>query len=315
MTLLDKIILESTLFENYKGKSYDSLLASLKIAEQNILIQLAKTKGEWTKKRLNDMRKLIDEEIQKAYGGLFASLQDEGTEVASLVYGYYLNELGKSVPVAVAEQIVNSNRNIQGYQFKELFKISEEQTARALKVLVASGVNQGRSIDNIIRDFEIKSDKLSKANIRTNINTFIGESRTIARHQSYKELEKSGVIKSYEYFATMDSGTTIWCREHDSRKYDSLDEIEKDLHTHFNERSVALPITDNEEENERASQFGATTGSYEKWFLDLPKDVQRSTLTNRQYENFLKKKYNVKSLNDITKVQSLGSIEKVFRGL
>lgn len=318
---LDKILQETTLFENYRGKSYDELLASLKIAEVNIIARLAKTKGEWTSKRLIEMRKLIDQEIQFAYGGLFSNLQDEGIAVANIAYGFMISELGKDIPVSLAKEIVNSNRLIQmsedkAYTFKDLFKLNEVNHSKSLKVLLSAGVNQGRSIDGIISDFGIKSDKLTRANIRTDINTFIGQTRMDAKVKSFSQLEKTGVVRGYEYNAVLDSGTTLYCRKLDSKRYyQPIAEIRHLIKVHANCRSEFTIITDNEVENKRASQFGETNKGYEDWFLEQSKEFQRSNLTNRQYESFLKGNYKVKNLSDITKVKSLAGIEKTLKGI
>jgi hypothetical protein len=309
MTLFDKIILLETLFENYKSSSYDDLLVALKVADANIIDRLARTKGEWTRTRLLEIKKLINDEITKSYGGLFEHLQDENAKIGDLVYSYIA---GTSIPKSTVQAIVNSNRNIQGYTFKELFKITEDNHARQLRVLVASGVAQGRSIDGIISDYQIKSDKLSRANIRTNINTLVAETKTIAKNKAFED-EFGDVIEGWVYNATLDNSTSIWCRERDNRRYKTLEDINKDLHSHFNCRSVVIPLTDDEDENKRASQFGEVGGlSYEDWFLSLPKAIQRSTLTSRQYEALLKDRYNVKSLNDITKGLKLETISNII---
>lgn len=309
MNYTDLVLRESTLFENYQSQGYSDYLTALKLADEVITQRILATNGEWTKAKLNEVKRTINEEIGKAYGGLFEAIQDESVESASIVYGAVVGSMASKLPKTVVEDIINSNRDIQGYTFKELFKISEDNQARQLRVIVASGVSQGLSVDKIIKNYNIKSDKLSKGQIAGNIFTTVTDSRDYGRYQGYRELEKMGIIKGYEYNAVLDSGTTQYCRQHDSNIYfKPIDEISHLMHTHFRCRSQFIPY--NKDAKQRASQTGATELNFEDWFLSQDNNFHKATLENKKYKAFLQGKYKVENLTDITKKQSLNSIRK-----
>ena len=71
--IYDISLSSATLLEEYRSKGYDDLLSALKLANERITIQIARTKGVYSKRKLQEIKRLIDDEITKAYGGLFAS--------------------------------------------------------------------------------------------------------------------------------------------------------------------------------------------------------------------------------------------------
>ena len=313
MNFLDKLFTEATLFENLETQGYSDLIIALKLADEKITDRILKTKGEWTKSKLNEIKRLINDEITKAYGGLFGTLQDEVVETANLAYGYMLGTFATRLPKKVLEELVNSNRDIQGYTFKELFKLNEDNHARQLRVVLASGVAQGLTVDQIINNYNIKSDKLSKGVIAGNIFTVLAETRQQAHFKAYKDLEDMGVVEKYEYNSVLDSNTTLYCREHDGKIYDSIEAISKDIKVHFRCRSMALPLGEDTDPSLRASETGLTQQkTFEDWFINAPREVQKATLTNKKYEALLLGKYKVKSLADINKKTNLATVKRVL---
>lgn len=314
MDLLDKTVLLSTLFENYKGKSYSTFLIALKEADSNIIEQLAKTKGIWTTKRLKDIRALITKEIGLAYGGLFADLKEEIPDVANLTYGFIAGVTQPQLNKTFLNSLINNDKEIQpNYTFEKLFKTDNKNHVKALKVVLNNGVSQGQSIDAIIRNYEIKADKLSKGQVRTSVNTVISQTLGDSKVPAYEELQDLGVVKGYVYTAVLDLSTSRYCINHDGRKYKTIEEINAVLYSHFNCRSIEVALTGNKINDARASKFGQVNGeTYETWFKKLPEDVQKSTLTGRQYKAYLDGSFKVESIVDISKVQSLGMIQKTI---
>lgn len=300
---------ESSLFENYKSAGYEDFLIALQLADEKIINRILKTNGEWTKSRLTEIKNFIEDEINASYGGIFEAIQNESIGAAEVVYGATIGAVAPHLPKAAIKDLVNSKRNILGYEFKELFTITEENHIRQLKVILGSGVAQGITAQQIAREYGIKSNKLSKGQIKSNIFTVISHSRDEGRYSAYRELEKSGAIKGYIYDATLDSNTTIYCRDHDQKKYyKPINEIKHLIKIHFNCRSVFRPIT---ESDTRASEVGEVKSeSYEKWYLKQDKTFWKKTLTNKKYNAFLKDKYQVKGLVDLDKTVSLKTIEK-----
>ncbi len=305
----DLSLAESSLFENYDSKGYEDLLIALGIADERVISKiLGIADDNWTKSNLTHIKNYIEDEIQASYGGLFASMQKESVIAANIVYGASLG-VTATVPTSTINDLINSKRQIQGYGFKELFTLTGDNHARQLKVVVSSGVAQGLTSSQIAKEFGIKSTQLSKGQIEGNIFTTIAESRDQGRYDAFKELEKMGVVNAYIYDATLDSGTTIYCRNHDQRVYkQNIAEIEQYIKVHFRCRSVFRPTQANKT---RGSQFGEVENqSYKDWYSKQSNDFKQSTLTNRRYNAYLKGNYEVKGLHDLDKKTSFETIDK-----
>lgn len=313
-SILDINLASTTLLEEYESKGYSDLVQSLLLANDIISARILKTKGVWTKSKLNEIKRLIDDEITKAYGGLFEAIQDESKAIAQInmnaVLGY--SSLATALPKEAINNLINSNRAIQMgfnnktnevsmYTFKELFKLSEDLHARQLKVTIAGGVASGLTAPQIVKQFDIKSDKLSKGQIKSNIFTVITDSKNQGNYEAYKELEKRGLIKYYEHVSTLDSDTSPICRKLDGRKYyKPLDEIPDSLkpvlHSHCRSQLVARTT---EDKQLRASQSGAVPDEkYPEWFDKQPDSFKRSVLGNK-YKLYRQDNYKIESMPDV----------------
>jgi hypothetical protein len=302
---------EASLFENFAPKSYDDLLTALKLADERIIKKIAMTGDTWTRKRLNEVKRLIEEEISKAFVAFPTALQEDSIDVAKVVLASTLGMTGQ-LPKSVLDDLLNNNRDIQGYSFNELFKLDSENHARQLRVLLASGVRAGWSADKIIREFGLKSEKLTRGQLQNDIFTTIADSRDQGRYAGYRQLEKTGVIKGYVYDATLDSNTTLYCREHDQRVYNkSINEIQGEIKVHFHCRSVFRPATVTDQSGKRPTKSGEVpfNETYETWFKKQSKAFQKSTLTNRRYKEFLDGKYKIKSVVDLDKTTDIKTIK------
>jgi SPP1 gp7 family putative phage head morphogenesis protein len=204
------------------------------------------------------------------------------------------------VPTKVIDEITKSTRLIQGYEAKELFKVTSDNHARQLKVLVGAGVAQGMPASKIIQNIKQKSTKLTKGQLKTSVFTSITEARAVTRHDSYKKLESLGVVKGYEYVSTLDSRTSEYCRDHDGRKYyKEIDEIASEINVHFNCRSVFKPISS--KETTRASIDGPVPANetYSEWFKRQPEDFQKTTLGSKKFKAYKSGAYKIGGLPDV----------------
>ena len=144
-----------TLLELYKSKGLTDTQINLKLALDKINQRILKTKGTWTRQKLNEVKKLISNEISNSYGGLFETMQDESVAIANISNGAILgSSLTSSLPTFAINDLMNSNRDIQGYTFKELFKLTEDNHARQLRRLL--------SVSNCFRGHSTTDYKLFK---------------------------------------------------------------------------------------------------------------------------------------------------------
>ena len=304
-SLYDKELQEATLFELFKSDTQSDLEKALKVAQTNIIDKILKVPdtSQWTKTHLNAVKKKIDEEINKAYNPVFDDLQKELPKIASVVGMNILGPDYLEIPTETLKDIVNPNRIVQGYGAKELFKVTNDNHARQLKVLTASGVAQGKNANTIAREVQNKHSKLTKGQLKTAMFTSISEARAIARHESFTELESLGVIIGYEYLATLDSHTSEYCRNHDGRKYyKEINQIQHNINVHFNCRSLFKPITKSSQASDtRAASGGPVEGSetYGSWFSKQPTDFQKVVLGSKKYKAYQEGSYVIGGLPDV----------------
>lgn len=285
-----------TLFELYESTSLTDTQKSLQMALDKVNARLLKQKGEFTKAKLQEYKNLITDELQKSYGGLFEAVNEEQLKVGAVVSAAYgLNE----IPRATIEDLISSKRQVQGYDLKELFKVTGDNHERALRTLLASEVAQGRPPIEIAKMLAEKNDSLSKGQLRTAIFTTISESREIVRETALEKLNK-GLGGKYLYNAVLDSRTHNYCREHDGKLYDTKEEISKDIKVHFNCRSVAVLVVDETLiPKERASIFGPTQNvPYSEWVKNLS-DEQQKTILGRKYDAYKNGTYKINGLADV----------------
>jgi len=315
-SIYDRELQESTLFELFKSESYTDTIKSLKLAQVEIIQKILSIKGDtWTKRRLRDVKKKIDNEIAAAYAGTLSTLQRELPGIAKVTAKNVLLKSFVKVPVKTITAITSDTLMIQGYSAKELFKTISVNHARQLRVLIGSGVAQGKSSQKLVSELITKNSSLSKGQVKNAIFTTITEARAATRHSSYKQLEKTGVITGYQYVATLDGRTSEYCRNHDNRVYrKSIEEIESEINTHFHCRSVFAPLTKSSEVSVRASQFGQVPDeSYSKWFSRQSESFQKSVLGKKKFEAYQSGTYTISGLPDVVgKTMTISTIASVL---
>lgn len=302
LSIYDRELQESTLFELFKSESYSDTLKALQLAKQEITNRiLAIPDNTWTRKRLKAVQKQIDKEIAAAYAGTLAGLQGELPGIAEVTSRNVL--LGKftKVPTKVIGEITAGSFAVQGYEAKDLFKTISDNHARQLRVLVGAGVAQGKTSATIVSELITKNSKLSKGQLKNAIFTTITEARAKVRHASYKQLEATGVIEGYQYVATLDSRTTEYCRDHDNRIYrKNIDDIVSEINVHFHCRSVFAPLTKSSTATVRASTFGQVPDeSYGTWFERQSDQFQRTTLGRKKFDAYKAGEYKIGGLPDV----------------
>lgn len=302
-SMYDRLLQESTLFELFESEAYSDTVKSLILAQNDIAAKILSIKGDtWTKRRLAEVKKLVDELVRQAYAGTLPALQVELEAVAGITAQNVLAASFTSVPVSTISEITADSYLVQGYTSKELFKAAEDNHARQLKVIIGAGVSQGKPAQAIISDLMLKNSQLSKGQLRNAVFTTITEARAKTRHDSYVMMEKSGVITGYQYIATLDSRTTPYCQQHDHRIYrnKSIKDIQSEINVHFHCRSVFVPITESTRKTERASTFGPVQDeSYSKWFRRQPDGFKLTTLGRKKYDAYKAGDYKVHGLPDV----------------
>lgn len=308
-SIYDITLASSVLIEEYRSKGYDDYLQAILLANDKIQQAISKTNGVWTTSKLNEVKRLINDEITKAYGGLFEAIQDESVAIATInqnaVLGY--TALTTTLPESAVKDLIKSTRQIQmgqdsQYEFKKLLEGTKQSNIQVLRNTLAGLVATGKHPHEISRDLTFKSDKLSKGQIKSNIFTIVTDAKNQGNYQGYKELEKRGLIKYYEFVATLDSKTSLICQKSDGRKfYQKIDEIPIGLRPilHGNCRSQLVART-TEDKQLRTSQNGIIPDEkYPEWFKRQPDTFQKSVLGSKKYKLYKSGDYKIESLPDV----------------
>lgn len=296
-----------TLLELYKSNGLTDIQINLKLALEKINTQILKQgTAPWKLQKLNEIKKLIESELIEAYGGLYGYMQEESVAIANISNGAILgSSLTSSLPKYAMEDLMNSNRQIQGYSFKELFQLTANNHARQLRRIFSISVGAGMTPEEITRELSKSNTKLSKGQLTTNVRTVIFDSLNQGTYNAYTELEKTGVIDYYEHVSVLDSRTSSECQSRDGRKYymsiKEINEADRPL-IHFLCRSKLIARTDlnKNNDNQRASQFGSVPDEpYPAWFKKQDPSFQRTVLGAKKYELYKNGTFEIKSLPDV----------------
>lgn len=314
----DLALTEGTLFELYNSKGYNDTRIALQIALDEITTKILNTKDKFTKKTLEALKQAISEKIQSAYGTIYPAMQEEGVAVANIIADAYLVDIStKTLPTAVIDDLLNSNRQILGYGFKELFQITADNHERAMRVTLASGVAQGMTAAQIVADMQTKNES-QLGNLEKAVYTTIKDARSQAQYSSFKQLEKAGVVTGYQSIGVLDSRTSEICRDLDRKIYKvkSIDEVPNKPPRHFRCRSSLSPLTTNQfNTGKRASIDGEIPDmSYGEWFKLKDPAFQKLVLGKSKFEAYKNGNYKVGGVADLGNVKlGLKDIEKALQ--
>ena len=310
MEFNDTVLSSETLWSLYASQGYNDTRQSLELALDRINGKIAKLGDTVTRRQLQELKTLISDEITSSYGGLFEQVGKESIAAAMITNAPYLLEFSTTViPQKTLDYLINGKREILGYEFKDLFKLTEENHIRQLCVTLASGVSQGMPTSQIIRDLSIKNEALTKNQLYSAVQSTISDARMESLYASYEAIEKSGVIIGYEFDATLDGRTSEICRENDKRRFiGKLQAMPMKPKLHMRCRSTLKPITSNEYQAQtRSSMDGEISNmSYGQWFNTKDAQFQLKTLGRTKYNAYKKGIYKVNGIADLKPRNSLG---------
>jgi len=302
-----------TLFELYDSKTLTQTQIALKSGLDKLIADVATSKGDYTKKQRDQYIAMIQDAVKGGYEGSFETVQKEIGQVAKVVAGAYGL---KKIPDKLMNNLISQNNEIQGYKFKELFKLASDNHERQLRTLFAREVAMGESPSSIAKMLKEKNMSLSEGQIKTAVYTALSEARERVREEAYFELEKDFENVKYQYLATLDGNTTQHCIERDGRIYPDLESISADLNSHWNCRSVSMMIVDKDSiPDRRASIFGQTTNQkYPDWLASLDSEKQKIVL-GKKYDAYQRGDYKVKSLADIKLTGTKLSLDDIKKAI
>ncbi len=299
------LFLEATAFELYDSPTFANTKEALILAVDKITAKLSRLPNDAiSKKQLMEQKAYIEKFIQEAYSDTLPSMKQESADVAKVVYDSATLDIAtKGIPTAVVDDLMANNRQIQGYDFKDLFEVTADSHARQLKTILASAVASGTPVADIIKDIRLKSENLTDGQLKTNVYTTIKDSREVARYASYEEFETLGIVDYYKFNATLDFRTSSVCRGLDNKIYKmKLAEIPNKPPIHFNCRSVLIQVPKNnfKTDNKRTSMFGQTEfDNYGDWFNSIDDATKQKFMTPSKWKQYKAGNFKVTSTADL----------------
>lgn len=316
-TLYDSSLINSTLLEMLETQGYSDYIISLKLAIEKINAKVIATNGVWTKKKLQDIKNLIEIEITKSYGGLFTSVQSESVTIAQVTYASILGaSLALELPTEAVKNLLDpklkvrmsqpfTNKKGEGktgvYTLAKLFGVEEQGMIRRMQIAVASGITASDSVAKIIKGVEFEGSSHRGGRLRSNIFTMVTNARNEGNYSAYRNLEDDDVIKYYEHNSTLDSSTSAICRVLDGRRYFmKFDNISSNLKPplHGSCRSTLIPRTTFDAQERTSSNGIIPSEKYPTFFKKQDKAFQIKVLGKKKYELYKKGQYKMVSVID-----------------
>lgn len=301
----NKAIYHQIQLERVENGIVKKCLIQLENANRQIATELKKTKGIFTKKRYNEIRKylrdvakeikknvdkdmdiesFIDYELDaqiklyKKYGQVQFVAPNKEQIISTATFTPYTNTTTYANYLDMFElnffDVWDSNVRagyLNGFTTKQIVRKTMGYVAKDSAVADFGAINQLRT--SIMR------------NTRTALQSFAMET-----HRMIYE-KNDELFRGYKWVATLDRRTCIVCGEKEGKIYENYSDIGDTPPEHYNCRCTILPVIKGYEELEsdtRASMNGQVDGkiTFEDWLSEQPADVQKDVLGETRYKMF-----------------------------
>lgn len=223
----------------------------------------------------------------------------------------------------VVEKILTANW--AGSNYSARIWENRDKLARELKTNLTQSFIRGDSVQKTINAIQDRFN-VSRSNAARLVRT---ESAHIAGEATAAGYEASGIVKQYEFLATLDSRTSLICRSMDHRVFD-LSEKQEGVNyppLHANCRSTTVVYFGDEEPAERIARdqsgkvyYVPDNLSYDDWkkqYVDNAKgDIIEPSKSNNKFESIISEIPNIKPAykKDLVERFAAGSInaQRVF---
>ena len=259
-------------------------------------------------KLLRDIRRIVESIYTDVTGQIRIDLES----LAEYEVEFQENLFKRTLPIRfdmttpAPDQIIAAvnSRPFQGRLLKEWFKGLEEGAFRRLRDTIRTGVVEGITTDQLIRNIRGSSAnnykdgilEISRRGAEATVRTALNHTANAARNELYKR--NKSLIKGVQWLSTLDGRTSAICRARDGMVYD----VDKGPRppAHPNCRSSTVPVIKSWREiglkglpaSTRASMNGqvAADMNYGDWLRKQPVSFQNDVLGERKATLFRKGK-------------------------
>lgn len=238
---------------------------AISLAYKKAVALLEKTNGKYTTARLNNIISEIGKEllaINKEFRGAFKNelpdiinmdltANEQEFAFTAQSNGDYPNLY--LIPKADIKNLITTDRLTFTYKkadgtvsysnisVSSMLLSPTEKAVKDASSIINAGAALGHSPDKIARDLSHSFTTVQKRNVRTVVNTLMGEASAKTDEQFSRENEE--FIKYFEFVATLDQSTSSICRSLDGRRWNEYPPARyvPDLHPNCRSKIVNIP--------------------------------------------------------------------------
>ncbi|ENU92087.1 hypothetical protein F971_01974 [Acinetobacter vivianii] len=359
--LLDVLIRHNVdLYRLSTGAVHEILKQFNRISNQNLatLLELlsnlseseltALSGGKYTTKPLKEVRELLNE----WFAGLSISLPETFaiSAVSLAVYeASYLTQVYKQkVKVPEGKTLLQQAKKMPfsgGMLVDDLFiKITGDLRQR-VEYAIRDGINTGKTTQQIVQTIkgtkkqEYTDGLLDRS--RREVNTLVRTARSHIANQTQEAMYKKMDFEWLKVVATLDGKTCLFCAGQDGRVYRSDDPSRPKFPVHPHNRTIYVPVSDQEgktigkrpfvadersvkdiPKDERSGKVGQVDSNvkYKDWFSRQDATLQQSILGKTRYELFKSGKISIDKFSadngSILSLKELKDLDaKIFKEL
>lgn len=314
--MLDTSTKLQLLAERFKSKSEYMYINSINEALSSVIAKLAKTEGQSEIKRLNSIKRFIEEEIGTLYESIKPTLAEDMQGFAKVQHEVMFNGLNAEtgagyafgvLPKETIKEIINMDSitlmNKKGYTLNEMFATASNAQIDRYKQIVSAGLAENAGYSAITKRLK-DANAVGTTTLQAIVHTAVSSARDKANVNVYKKFDK--YIDYFESTAVLDSRTSFICASLDGKKYRMpYNEIPSRPPRHPRCRSVLTPRSDSFKTNTTRQQNGDSKGQissnvkFPEWFSKQSPQFQLDYLGKARYDLYKSGKMEFKQFVDV----------------
>ena len=309
--LQEKSISHAIYLERYKTGTVNEIITLLNQIDQDLRKQIiAKSKENWTKKRLEKLLEEVNKIAKEANHRFNNKLFSEVRTLSLFESAYQVKTLQETIPVRLnivqpaPDQIYAAvfAKPFEGVLLKDELTDISKSRIKKITGAIRQGYVEGKTTDQIVRKIfgsrarQYKDGLLeqSRKNVTALTRTALAHTSSVAREETFRKNED--LIKGEMIVATLDGHTTLICMNYDGQVFKIGEGPRPPFHWQC--RTVTIPVVKSWKElginlNEapmgtRASMDGQVPASmnYEEFLRKQPDSFQDEVLGKQKAQWF-----------------------------
>jgi len=271
-------------------------------------------------------RRILTQLITAELNPAFKSLGDELLKEMAMIGGNFSTFGAGLYSIDPLDKLLSFNKKtlINSYELGDLLHSNHKDAIKRFKMHIADGIVQGKGYKEVRRNIVKSSGKIYDHVSDIVVQGAIKSAKVDAMKEVFSELESEGLIKGYEWVATLELNTCEDCARLDGKVW-KLDKSAPELPQHFRCRCTIVPITELGRSTVRSGRFYEKVDgeiiaggkqypniNYKEWLKLQPTEVQEVINKNKQitYKRFkvLMKKKGIKANSTMIQQNKLSKV-------